>query len=696
MEKAQNVNASILLLILLFLPVTDCLGQESLNGYWFPARDTLRIFIVYAEVANDPDDPVNIRGWKAGALPPDPGYLFDHSLPEGVEPRGILTRYYYQASFGKYIVLADHYPGIVTLDYDRVQGNGVDQVLAFLNAAGTDDIVSEHGYSVNKGDFDFISTSRLGQPKRIEPDSLLDILMVIWRVNSKMTRDYSAGFCATNIKMHPIKAMKGMNSYSCMVDKDYTHYHLIRHEFSHLLLGGNNFHTGGAGAGTKTFMSEAGGYAMLSSYLRSSPVYCAFDRRRLGWKPSENLYQISARDPASGNEINADLIYGQAFSHGSDEFVLRDFVRTGDAIRIELPYLQVSSDMVNKQWLWLENHQKEKGNIDHEKATRKGLYAYIQVGKETLSGPGTYGGNCNYTWPVSAFGNYDFRISEENQECIVRDDLSNPFTGYNNLILGAYDLGEKDEIIYRNEVFLAKNIKINGEYPDSSDFNLGTYPLFGTSMDAFQPGNKIGIDRNPAAVPVLTYQTPASVRARPQPPVPSDNRVIHLNGISVEFLDQFRDGSIKLRIRWDDTGVGKDVRWCGDVQLHEELFLERGKKILLDQGLTPQRPVDPVMINEENIFADPTSLTVNQGAGIVLGRRSKLVIENKSGLILEPGSSVFLGPRAKIMVRDSSRLVIHPGAEIMGRGKILLDGNSSMETDENERAPGVKVRSLKR
>jgi hypothetical protein len=369
-------------------------------------------------------------------------------------------------------------------------------------------------------------------------------------------------------------------------------------------------------------------------------------------------------------------------------------VQTGDAIRIELPYLNIYSEGINKQWLWLENHQKVNGNIDHAKNTRKGLYAYIQVGKETLSGSGTFGGNCNYTWPVSAFGNFDFLVNEETQDYLVNDSLSNPFTGYNNLILGVYDLKDHDELIFRNEVFVAKNIKFNGTYLDSSNFNFQTYPLFGTSMDAFQPGDKIGIERNPAAVPLLTYRTSGSPRTRPRLPVLSDNRMIHVNGISVEFLEQLPDGSIKLRIRWDDNHIGRDVRWCGDIHLHEELLLEKGNKIRLDYGLTPQRPVDPLRIKGENVFSDPSSITLNEGTGIVMKKRSNLVLDNRSSLILKPGSQISLERGSKIIVGDSCSLLIHPEAEITGKGKIILYRGAS--ADMEEKSVEVRVKSLRK
>ena len=205
------------------------------------------------------------------------------------------------------------------------------------------------------------------------------------------------------------------------------------------------------------------------------------------------MYQISARDPHTGLEVPSDLVYGQEFDQGSNEFILRDFVSTGDVVRIELPYLQEESGAVNKQWLWLENHQQVEGKLDHSGAFSKGITAYIQVGKETLSGPGLFGGNGNYTWPLSAFGNYDYQIDEESETAMISDDLLNPFTGYNNLVFGAYDLKERDEMINRDELFMIKNLEVKGEFLDSSIYSIDTYPLFGTSLDAFLPG---GQDRN--------------------------------------------------------------------------------------------------------------------------------------------------------------------------------------------------------
>ena len=668
-------------------------SQDGRNGYWLPAKGTIRIFLVYAEALNDPGEPGPIGGWEPGKLPRNPGYFFDHELKPGDQPQGTMTKYYSQASFGEFLVLADYYPELISVDYQQMKSLGFGQVLDIIVKQTGDDVITANGYSVNAGDFDFFSVaSGNGTPKASQPDSMLDMVMVIWRVNSKITTSSSGGYCVPYHMRYPFKSMKGFMSHSYFVNEGAFNYVILRHEFSHLLLGGNNFHTGGSGAGTKTFMSSAGGYAMLSSWDRSSQVYNAYDRRRLGWRPPGNHFQISARDPATGTELDGDLVYKQSFKHESNEFILRDFVTTGDAVRIELPYIQMPSGNVNKQWLWLENHQNMPGNLDHGDIRQNGISAFIQVGKEALSGSGTYGGNCNYTWPLSAMGNYDMVIDENEELYRVSDELENPFTGYNNLILGAWDLKEKDGIIYRNELFVAKNMKVNGEFLDSSAYNYLTYPLFGTAMDVFRPGDRIAIDRNPAAVPLLTYRTSSSSRAHPGAPADSDNRIIHLNGIAIDVLDQLGDGSMRIRIIWDENRLQSDVRWCGNIHLHEHLEIDKKARCLIDQGLTPQKPVTPVEFKGKQIFADASSLVLQPGSSLVVGRRSMLVIDNGSTLSLLEGSVIEIGPRASIIIEPSAKIQAMDGAIIRGRGKIIL---KEATVADLSRGSSINVRLVK-
>jgi len=645
--------------------------QDSRNGYWLPVRDTVRILLVYAEAVNDPDEPGTVGGWKPGSLPPQPSQFFDPAIIEGKPITGMMTRYFYEASFGNFILLGDYYPKLVSIDYAILKGDGFLQVVDILNRSAGDDIVTANGYSLAAGDFDhFTSASGYGMPKKPVPDNYTDMIMILWRVNSKITTTSSAGYCVPSVYPYKFKSSNGFNASSSFVIKGASTYMGIRHEFSHTLLGGNNFHTGGAGAGIKTFMSSAGGYAMLSSWERSSPVYNGLDRKRLGWKPSGNRYELSCRNPADSSELNGDLVYGQSFSYGSNEFILRDFVTSGDVIRIELPYLHDSNSRINHQWLWLENHQMKDSTIDHAPKLGKGIYAYIQVGKEAMNGREVFSGNCNYTWPLSASGNYDFIPDQAEKSMAARKDRANPFTGYNFLILGAYDMDPRDSLIYRDESFFPEKVIIDGRTLDESSFRYKTDPLFGTIYDVFVPGMKIGIGSNPAAIPVLTYQTASYPHQRPGMPAAYDNRKIYLNGLSIGILEQYDDGAVKLRILWDDYTVNNDTRWCGDIVLTEKIILKGKSTIRIDQGLTPQRPRDPVPFNGEMIFADPSVLTCSKGSRFVLEDESRLILENNSRLVLEPGSYMEISPRARMLIRDHSTFIAEPGAELVVNGKI--------------------------
>jgi len=648
------------------------LSQHSHNGYWLPVKDTLRILLVFAEVVNDPDEPGTVMGWRPGNMPPSPGYFFDSEIREDQEIKGILTKYYHEASFGQYVLLGDYYPELVSLDYGKLRGDGFSQVVEVLDTSSGEDIVTANAHSLLNGDFDLLTTAgSYGAPKDHNPDNRIDMMMVLWRVNSRIATQSSAGYCVPAVNNRKMKSSDGFNAYSCFVIKGARAYMGIRHEFSHTILGANNFHTGGSGAGVKTFMSSAGGWSMLSSWDRSSPVYNAFDRRRMGWKPADNQHYISCHDPGDGSELNGDLLYGQSFTHNSSEFILRDFVTGGDAIRISLPHVSNDTSKVNRQWLWLENHQMQEGTIDHSSEQTRGIYAYIQVDKETLEGAGTYSGNCNYTWPLSAFGNYDFIVDTDSGSITVDESLENPFTGYNLLINQAMDHKPVDNLIYRNELFFPGSVILNGAVLGEEYFKYKTSPVFGSTLNAFTPGMKISISNNPSAIPVLTYRTSSSPRARPGDPAVYDNRHIYLNGISIEVLEQNSNGDVRIRIRWDDYIVDGDARWCGDISLNEEIVLQKKSSIRIDQGLTPQRPKKPVEFDGAMIFFVTSSMTCRDGSRFILEKKSRLLLENNSKLILESGSYMEIGKRARLIIDESSSLIVQPGAELVIKGKVV-------------------------
>ena len=133
---------------------------------------------------------------------------------------------------------------------------------------------------------------------------------------------------------------------------------IVSHEFSHNLFGGNEFHTsGGNHRGSfelMPFFSVQGGYGLMGAY-GSSLVSCnGYERWRLNWKHPSTPYLIGARDSLNLTNQNSDI----SQSDGVVTFILRDFVTTGDAIRIKLPYKD--SEHASNQYIWLENHQVGK------------------------------------------------------------------------------------------------------------------------------------------------------------------------------------------------------------------------------------------------------------------------------------------------------------------------------------------------
>lgn len=107
----------------------------------------------------------------------------------------------------------------------------------------------------------------------------------------------------------------------------------------HAFFGGNNWHSG-TGAGYHTFIGRTEPWGLTSQISGNGMSYsvCGYDRWFLGWNnpPDKNLL-ISAKDPLTSNEVNTDLnIISNQNSTIDGIYILRDFVTTGDAIRIKL------------------------------------------------------------------------------------------------------------------------------------------------------------------------------------------------------------------------------------------------------------------------------------------------------------------------------------------------------------------------
>ena len=147
--------------------------------------------------------------------------------------------------------------------------------------------------------------------------------------------------------------------------------------------------------------------------------------------------------------------------------------------------------------------------------------------------------------------------------------------------------------------------------------------------------------------------------------MPDDNRRIYLNGLSVEVLEQREDGSIKVRIRWDDFDVPTNVRWCGDIVLQEKVIVKRGGSITLDQGYSAQIVEKPQVIDGKDVFAEPTILEVDSGATLKLEKFGNLWIKDGSTLLVRKGASIEMASQASITVERGGHIMVENGARLV-------------------------------
>jgi hypothetical protein len=645
-------------------------AQSSQNGYRMTSHGTIRAFLIYAEAINDPwYDSINSSTWPKNSMPTDPDYLLDYYLnPFNIH--GKITKYFFQASLGKLLILGDYLDTLVKIDWNTFNmNNKMQDITDYLNDSIEGiDIPTAHNHTFNGHDFDNWVLN--GIPRDVKDtgmDGRIDLVISLWRVNSKFADEDDSGNPITI--SGPVKLKDGGEYGSLTTNYTGRAWSSIKHEISHSLIGSDGFTTAGDFGGERTTIPKQGGYSMLNyaPYVLGTS-FNGFDRWRLGWRLYGKHYDISALNASTRQEDSTKLDYVPGAPYR--DFILRDFVTTGDAIRIKLPYYQDTTLGIRNQYLWIENHQMLEGNLDLRKTDARGIYAYIQVGYDDLSTNG--GGSSHYLTFLEGLGNYD--MTYNGTTITVNSDKMNPFTGYSIIQGLAYNLidpnGSYYDKIYFDEVFYPTAVIKDGVTLPASDFAVGTTPSKGSIYDPITPGRKISIGTNPSTVPVLTYYTPHIPN---DDPMTYDNRKIYLNGLSFSVLECVNN-EIKVRIHFSDFIVDHDTRWCGPIVLNEKVSLCNAT-ITLDQGLTPTRPVNPIMFNGEKIFADPTIFTANAGSEFVAMGTGNAILKNNSAYVNELDGNLTIKDQSVFRVKTGSTLLVKAGSnlKVMGSGKVEIE-----------------------
>ncbi len=576
---------------------------SSSYGYSITPADTLRVLVVFVEkdfscCTTSTCQSLSNPTWPEGQLPINVDDYFDpYFYPSG--PQAYMTKYFYEMSNGKFIVLGDYIDHVITIPCSDMVGASTyvtDQLKQYILDYEADPINNpiplknySNPYVLDEWNIAAGSAfSKAYSPKLKTRNYKFDMVISIKR-NFEFGDDgngpkFTGGAIVPGLHisktMGSFTGFDNFGDFKC-ADGSFECQQFVLQEFFHALYGGNSWHTGW-GAGKHTFMNKtnAWGISMQLAGVGISNSINGYDRDRLGWKGwldnSKTVRKtelISALDQShfeikTDFDINSDL--------GNGLFVLRDFVNYGDAIRIKLPHLKddtLNYKKAKNQFLWIENHQLisdfDHGNYEFlscKDPISKGMYSYIQVGKtikdtnvlsviSTEGSPQIENGAASWIFPLSAEGNFDFFYRDKlnggwvcgsngfnfaNIDKTNPQHKPNPLTGYSDLY-NFYNSNNNSKLEHDAS---DKFQPIGGEYLGGTALTFSMFDR-GDSEDAFGSGSsnfKISNSTNPPSTPVYTYTSNEALKGptfdTAQHRENYENRAIWLNGISIDLLQE--------------------------------------------------------------------------------------------------------------------------------------------------------------
>lgn len=684
---------------------------DSRNGYNCSPIGEIRFLVVFVELEyENPNDDPDLNGgyfWSVGNLPIWANELFAAYDTTNYDAKQV-TKYYRYASSNNHIVLGDYLlapdnNGVFKIHTtDGKIKSHPEYIIDTINQKLGNSIITASGTLSSISDFDQWTPGAHGIEKENIGNGKWDFVVYIVRnavepikPNGYTTAGNNALLLGHKVDLYSMQCVGNSNKPT----------HIIRHEYAHMLLGNNNFHTcGGGWAGDLSYnywIPQTGGWALLGLYGSSLMCWNAWDRYRLGWNGTGNTYDISARDSDGITEVNGDL----DSNNGNGIYVLRDFVTTGDALRIKLPYIDEEQEY--PEWIWLENHQGTDNNdiefdqwqyqdYDCVQDFQPGLMAYIQINsntRESTCQDAVYNQYADYLNPLTANGFWDRRFTTDsvNNECVsnarVRPFIlfdENPLTGCGDQNYYAIDLDDNDSLYSDYKKKRYDQIS-NWTKKDGGLYNKNLFQLGHSSHSFNLNGNpKIGIGTNPSSAPIINM-----VGQKTQCDTAKNLRKTYINGISIEMLEQnTTNGNIKVKVRFDDVDIDRDVRWCSDsIVLNNiptstgySLNVKNGNSILLDQGLNATRMTNPIMFNGQKIFASPTTFIVQPDVKIHLEENANIILDNSSKMHLKERSSCVIDDQGTLEVKTGTILQLDDCASLVinGTGKLIVERGAEL------------------
>lgn len=581
------------------------------------------------------------------------------ALPEG-QRFANMSDFFYRMSGGKFILSADIYPQQVPVAWIPEDGRNAYNRQERINRAAVEWIrLNDPGFDWNRYD------QRENQPayridnSQSKPDGILDYVVFMHR-NPGNSGMGTAG--AVQVPGLPFRIRDGHTAAACR-SSEVANWEFFKHEFAHNLYDAPHYMGANHTDGSRLYVQR--GWGMMSDGAPPFFTTNAWENWRLGWRDTP---------PAVMQGI----------------YSLRDFVQSGDAMRIALPG--------TRDELWLENHRlrdfwdNKKSYNDSTKPYPKllpGIYAYVVAAPgNDLSRPlQTFNpDHCNLIKVLSADGAWDYAPCGHMVKNIFFTDFAlrrlrpNPIAGQNDMQAIRWD--SNDDGFIEVGMTHGNNQTRAGEMTEvwalhEGDACRATYNVHGDEGDAFRPGSAIGIN---GAVPALNFPRFLNQEQRLEAYV--------LNGLLIEILDEDEQGTIRLRLRFDDWTLRESRRWCGPMLLPPAettrdnwLGIGEGATLSLElSGTAGRQTRDSTSGN----FANPTVLEISSGRGLRVMRggvldiaaactlrlKGNAVLEVEEGALLrvQPGGSIVLEDESRLVLRRRGRIAAEKGAVVQHSG----------------------------
>lgn len=464
----------------------------------------------------------------------------------------------------------------------------------------------------------------------------------------------------------------------------------IYHEFGHCLFGFNDMHSSGgngwSGNTGRTFLPRMGGYGLMGMAGSGMVSANGFDRWWLHWKSpvynTSNSYIAASNQPSDITQTD-----------GTKNFILRDFVTTGDAIRIKLPFVDEGA---KNQYIWLENHKLGTNNkldfLTYSNTTecrpdgKSGIYAFYQVGKDTLTGSGIRpSGQSDHLRLISAEGNFNYKkMSEVILNCFNdttdnghgRQLEPNPFMGYNDAMIQFYNNTSDTLKIDDNNVFLldAKDMFINGQWVRNDSM-----PYLMDERDVFRGTRSINLSSNPAPVNTSTYYNTSDLNGNISANTLHhlvNNETIYITGLNIR-MEKLANDDYEVTIDWGHNRLDNSVAWTGKIALKESLYVYDNDTLLLKQNNTPSQIIRNTVTLQ---FAPITTFDCQENSNLTLSNTSRLIVSDSSKLFIESGSVATIQTNAKLFVKSGCELIIESCGNLVIRenGQLVVESGGKI------------------